>query len=38
MRRLNRAILYYQHGRLPDDATAVLVEWQPDLASRDLTP
>jgi hypothetical protein len=38
MRRLNRAILDYQHGRLRDDATAVLVEWQPDLAGRDLTP
>ena len=38
MRRLNRAILDYQHGRLRDDATAVLVEWQPDLASQDLTP
>jgi serine phosphatase RsbU (regulator of sigma subunit) len=38
MRRLNQAILDYQHGRLRDDATAVLVEWQPDLASRNLTP
>ncbi len=38
MRRLNRAILDYQHGRLRDDATVVLVEWQPGPASRDLTP
>jgi serine phosphatase RsbU (regulator of sigma subunit) len=30
MRRLNHAILDYQDGRLRDDATAVLVEWQPD--------
>ena len=29
MRRLNHAILDYQDGRLRDDATAVLVEWQP---------
>jgi Stage II sporulation protein E (SpoIIE) len=28
MRRLNHAILDYQHGRLRDDATAVLIEWQ----------
>jgi hypothetical protein len=38
MRRLNQAIMDYQHGRLRDDATAVLMEWQPDRASRDLTP
>jgi serine phosphatase RsbU (regulator of sigma subunit) len=38
MRRLNRAILDYQHGRLRDDATAVLVEWQPDRPDRKLTP
>jgi serine phosphatase RsbU (regulator of sigma subunit) len=37
MRRLNRAIVDYQHGRLRDDATAVLVEWQPDRTSS-LTP
>jgi hypothetical protein len=30
MRRLNHAIVKYQQGRLRDDATAVLVEWQPD--------
>jgi stage II sporulation SpoE-like protein len=38
MRRLNRAIVDYQHGRLHDDATAVLVEWQPGDAGRDLVP
>lgn len=38
MRRLNRAIVDYQHGRLHDDATAVLVEWQPGQAGHDLTP
>jgi serine phosphatase RsbU (regulator of sigma subunit) len=38
MRRLNHAILSYQHGRLSDDATAVLIEWQPDQPGRQLTP
>jgi stage II sporulation SpoE-like protein len=38
IRRLNRAIVDYQHGRLQDDATAVLVEWQPSQAGHDLTP
>jgi serine phosphatase RsbU (regulator of sigma subunit) len=38
MRRLNHAILSYQHGRLLDDATAVLIEWQPDQPGRHLTP
>jgi hypothetical protein len=38
MRRLNRAIVDYQHGQLHDDATVVLVEWQPGQAGRDLTP
>ena len=38
MRRLNRAVMDYQHGRLRDDATAVLVEWQPGHPGRDLTP
>ena len=38
MRRLNLAILGYQHGRLRDDATVVLMEWQPDRISRDLIP
>jgi serine phosphatase RsbU (regulator of sigma subunit) len=38
MRRLNHAILGYQHGRLRDDATAVLIEWQPRQPGRSLTP
>lgn len=38
MRRLNHAILDYQHGRLRDDATAVLIEWQPDQPARTLIP
>jgi hypothetical protein len=38
MRRLNHAILDYQHGRMRDDATAVLIEWQPADPSRSLTP
>jgi serine phosphatase RsbU (regulator of sigma subunit) len=38
MRRLDHAILEYQHGRLRDDATAVLIEWQPDQPGRNLTP
>jgi serine phosphatase RsbU (regulator of sigma subunit) len=38
MRRLKRAILDYQHGRLRDDATTVLVEWQPDRPGRSLMP
>jgi hypothetical protein len=38
MRRLNHAILAYQHGRLRDDATVVLVEWQPGEPGRSLTP
>jgi serine phosphatase RsbU (regulator of sigma subunit) len=38
MRRLNHAILDYQQGRLRDDATAVLIEWQPEQPSRDLIP
>lgn len=37
LRRLNRAILDYQHGRLSDDATTVLVEWMPDDPWRRLT-
>lgn len=37
MRRLNHAILDYQQGRLRDDATVVLVEWQPRHPGR-LTP
>jgi stage II sporulation SpoE-like protein len=38
MRRLNHAIVEYQHGRLRDDATAVLIEWQPDQPGPMLTP
>ena len=38
MRRLNHAIVEYQHGRLRDDATAVLIEWQPDQPAPVLTP
>jgi serine phosphatase RsbU (regulator of sigma subunit) len=38
MRRLNHAILNYQDGRLRDDATAVLIEWQPGQPGRSLTP
>jgi serine phosphatase RsbU (regulator of sigma subunit) len=38
MRRLNHAIVDYQHGRLRDDATLVLIEWQPDRPGRNLTP
>jgi serine phosphatase RsbU (regulator of sigma subunit) len=38
MRRLNHAILDYQDSRLRDDATAVLIEWQPADPGGDLTP
>jgi len=38
MRRLNHAILEYQSGRLRDDATAVLIEWQPAQPGHSLTP
>jgi hypothetical protein len=38
LRRLNRAIIEYQHGRLQDDATIVLVEWLPDHPAHKLTP
>jgi len=38
MRRLNHAIVEYQHGRLRNDATAVLIEWQPDQPGPMLTP
>jgi serine phosphatase RsbU (regulator of sigma subunit) len=38
MRRLNHAILEYQQGRLRDDATVVMIEWQPDQPRRNLTP
>jgi hypothetical protein len=29
LRRLTRTITEYQHGRLSDDATIVLIEWMP---------
>jgi serine phosphatase RsbU (regulator of sigma subunit) len=32
LRGLTRAITEYQHGRLTDDATIVLIEWMPDSA------
>jgi hypothetical protein len=38
LRRLNRAIVEYQHGRLSDDATIVLLEWLPDHPANKLTP
>ena len=37
LRRLNHAILDHQHGRLSDDATAVLIEWMPDNPANQLT-
>ena len=38
MRRLNRAIVDYQQGRLRDDATVILVEWQPAKPALVLLP
>jgi hypothetical protein len=38
MRRLNHQILGCQQGQLRDDATVILIEWQPERASRDLIP
>ena len=38
MRRLNRAITDYQQGRLRDDATVILVEWQPGKPAPVLLP
>jgi serine phosphatase RsbU (regulator of sigma subunit) len=38
LRRLNRAIMDFQQGRLYDDATIVLIEWLPSHPERDLTP
>ena len=34
----HRAIVEYQHGRLSDDATIVLLEWLPDHPANKLTP
>jgi serine phosphatase RsbU (regulator of sigma subunit) len=38
VRRLHHAISDYQHGRLADDATIVMVEWLPDRPHDTLTP
>lgn len=38
IRRLHHAISDYQHGRLVDDATIVMVEWMPYLPQERLTP
>ncbi len=38
IRRLHHAISDYQHGRLIDDATIVMLEWMPDNAQQQLTP
>jgi serine phosphatase RsbU (regulator of sigma subunit) len=38
LRRLNRAIIDYQDGRLSDDATTVMLEWMPDHPERRLAP
>jgi hypothetical protein len=37
LRRLNQAIVDYQHGRLRDDSTVVLLEWLPSDPERQLT-
>jgi hypothetical protein len=34
LRRLNHVIVEYQHGRLSDDATIVMIEWLPDRPER----
>jgi serine phosphatase RsbU (regulator of sigma subunit) len=38
LRRLNRAIIDYQDGRLSDDTTTVMLEWMPDHPERRLAP
>jgi serine phosphatase RsbU (regulator of sigma subunit) len=38
MRRLNHEVIGYQQGRLRDDATVVLIEWQPAHPARALIP
>ena len=38
LRQLNRAITSFQHGRLSDDATIVMVEWRPAQLERELIP
>jgi hypothetical protein len=37
MRQLNHEIMDHQSGELRDDATVVMVEWEPGHARRDLT-
>jgi hypothetical protein len=37
MRRLNHAIMEYQNGKLRDDATVILIEWQPEQPRHSLT-
>jgi hypothetical protein len=37
LRRLNRAVLDHQRGRLSDDATVILLEWTPGLPGDRLT-
>jgi hypothetical protein len=32
LRRLNRAVIEYQHGRLADDVTTMLLKWMPAAA------
>lgn len=38
LRRLSRALLAHQHGRLQDDATTLLVEWRLPDPARDAEP
>jgi serine phosphatase RsbU (regulator of sigma subunit) len=38
LRRLTRAIIEYQHGRLSDDATIMLIEWMPDNLHQKVAP
>jgi hypothetical protein len=38
IRRLHHAISDYQHGRLTDDATIVMLEWMPDNPQERLMP
>jgi serine phosphatase RsbU (regulator of sigma subunit) len=38
LRRLTRAIIDYQAGRLSDDATIVMLEWRPEPPEQRLTP
>ena len=38
IRRLHHAISDYQHGRLVDDATIVMIEWMPEQPEQWVTP